>query len=79
MEVHPMATARVFEISVTSETSFEDAIEQGINSVDEEHRNFVASAWVKEQRVNVEAGAIVGYQVNLMVTVVAPEGKPAIW
>jgi flavin-binding protein dodecin len=30
----------------------------------------VTSAWVKEQRVDVEDGAIVGYQVNMMVTFV---------
>ena len=75
-----MATAaRVFEISVTSETSFEDAIEHGIKSVGEEYQNFVTSAWVKDQRVNLDAGAIIGYQVNLLVTVMIPEGKPAIW
>jgi flavin-binding protein dodecin len=30
----------------------------------------VTSAWVKEQRVDVKDGAIVGYQVNMMVTFV---------
>jgi flavin-binding protein dodecin len=33
----------------------------------------VASAWVKEQRVDVKDGAIVGYQVNMMVTFVLDE------
>jgi flavin-binding protein dodecin len=30
----------------------------------------VKSAWIKEQRVDVEYGRIVGYQVNLLVTFV---------
>ena len=30
----------------------------------------MTSAWVKEQRVDVKDGQIVGYQVNMMVTFV---------
>ena len=71
--------ARIVEISATSETSFEDAVQQGINAVGQDQLQFVASAWVKEQRVMVDAGSITGYQVNLLVTVMAPEGKPPIW
>ena len=71
--------ARIVEISATSDTSFEDAVQQGINAVGQDQLQFVASAWVKEQRVMVDAGRITGYQVNLLVTVMSPEGKPAIW
>jgi flavin-binding protein dodecin len=71
--------ARIVEISATSDTSFDDAVQQGINSVGQDQLQFVVSGWVKEQRVTVDAGRITGYQVNLLVTVMSPEGKPAIW
>ncbi len=62
-----MAVARVTEISSTSEKSFEDAIQTGIDRATKTLRN-VRSAWVKEQRVDVRDGRIAEYQVNLMVT-----------
>jgi flavin-binding protein dodecin len=62
-----MAVARVTEISSTSPTSFDDAIKQGIARATKTLRN-VRSAWVKEQRVDIENGQITEYQVNLMVT-----------
>ena len=66
-EEKAMAVARVTEISSTSSKSFEDAIQQGIGRATKTLRN-VRSAWVKEQRVDVDGGKIVQYQVNLMVT-----------
>jgi Uncharacterized conserved protein len=62
-----MAVARVTEISSTSTKSFDDAIQQGIARATKTLRN-VRSAWVKEQRVDVDGGKITEYQVNLMVT-----------
>ena len=59
--------ARVTEISALSATSFEDAVKVGIGRACETLRN-VTSAWIKEQRVEVRDGAIVGYQVNMLVT-----------
>ena len=64
-----MAVARVTEISSTSTTSFDDAIEQGIARATKTLRN-VRSAWVKEQRIDVRDDRITQYQVNLMVTFV---------
>ena len=64
-----MSIARVTEISATSTVSFEDAIKSGIARAADTLRN-VRSAWVKEQQVRVEGGAITEYQVNLMVTFV---------
>jgi flavin-binding protein dodecin len=61
--------ARVTEISSTSDTSLEDAIKVGIERANQTLRN-VRSAWVKEQQVKVNNGAIVEYQVNLLVTFV---------
>ncbi len=66
------SVARVTEISSQSEKSFEDAIRTGIARASKTLRN-VTSAWVKEQRLDVEGGKITGYQVNLLVTFVLEE------
>ena len=62
-----MSVARVTEISATSTTSFDDAVEKGVARAAKTLRN-VKSAWVKEQRASVEGDKITHYQVNLMVT-----------
>jgi flavin-binding protein dodecin len=64
-----MAVAKVTELSCTSSTSFEDAINQGITRATKTLRN-VKSAWVKEMRVGITDGAVSEYQVNLLVTFV---------
>lgn len=67
-----MAVAKVTEISSTSSSSFEDAINQGISRASKTLRN-VRSAWIKEQQVRVEDGRITEYQVNMMITFVLDE------
>lgn len=64
-----MAVARVTEISSTSGTSFEDAIKTGLDRANQTLRN-VKSAWIKEQQVRLDNGAIAEYQVNMLVTFV---------
>jgi flavin-binding protein dodecin len=64
-----MAVARVTEISATSPKSFEDAIKQGLERANQTLRN-VKSAWIKEQHVRLDNGAISEYQVNMLVTFV---------
>ncbi len=64
-----MSVAKVSEISATSKVSFEDAVQQGITRAGKTIRN-IRGAWVKEQHVRVDNGAIVEYQVNMMVTFV---------
>jgi flavin-binding protein dodecin len=56
--------ARVTEISARSETSFEDAVNVGLDRANATLRS-VKSAWIKEQSVDVENGVIVAYRVNL--------------
>jgi flavin-binding protein dodecin len=63
------SVARVTEISTRSEQSFEDAMRVGLERANKTLRG-VRSAWVKEQRVELEDGRIVAYQVNLLVTFV---------
>jgi len=67
-----MAIARVTEISATSTQSFEDAIKQGLDRANATLRN-VRSAWIKEQQVRLEGGAITEYQVNMLVTFILDE------
>ena len=61
--------ARITEISARSDTSFGDAIRVGVGRASETLRN-VSGAWVKEQKVEVENGAITAWQVGLEVTFV---------
>ena len=50
-----MSVARVTEISARSETSFEDAIQKGIERATQTLRN-VEGAWIKEQQVRITDG-----------------------
>ena len=68
-----MSIARITEISSTSDKSFEDAIQRGVDRATQTLRN-VRSAWVKEQQIRIDGGKIVQYQVNLMITFVLDEG-----
>ncbi len=67
-----MSVARVIEISSTSTKSFEDAMQQGIMRATKTLRN-VSSAWIKEQRVDIENNQVTRYQVNMLVTFVLEE------
>jgi dodecin len=72
-----MSVARVIEISSSSEKSFEDAIQQGINRASKTIRQ-LRSAWVKEQEVQIEGGKISRYKVNLLVTFVLEDDAVAL-
>lgn len=62
-----MSVARVTEITSSSTSSFEDAIEQGVARAVKTLKN-VEGAWVQEQKVVVEGGKITAYRVNMKVT-----------
>ncbi|NLE73004.1 MAG: dodecin domain-containing protein [Actinomycetales bacterium] len=65
----PSTVAKITELSVRSEVSFEDAIAAGIARASQTLRN-VSGAWVKGQKVEVKDGNIVAYQVMLEITFV---------
>jgi flavin-binding protein dodecin len=67
-----MSIARVVEISSRSDKSFENAIEDGITQIGKKVHD-VKSAWVKEQKVWVQEGKIITYQVILKVTFLLDE------
>ena len=62
-----MTVARVTEISATSQSSFEDAIKEGINRATGTLRG-VEGAWVKDMNIMIENGNVTGYKVNLAIT-----------
>ena len=64
-----MSVAKVIEVSASSTTSLEDAINQGIARACDTIAN-VRGAWIKEQKVSIEGGRIVSYRVNMQVTFV---------
>ncbi len=67
-----MAIARVAEIISSSNKSFEDAVQVGIERANQTLRN-VKGAWVQDQKVVVDNGAITEYRVNLQITFVLEE------
>ena len=69
-----MSVARVTELSATSQTSFEDAINQAISRATTTLRG-VEGAWIKDQNVLIQDGNITGYKVNLAVTFVLEDGS----
>ena len=69
-----MPIARVTELSATSDQSFEDAINQGIQRATSTLRN-VESAWIKDMNVMIENGNIAAYKVNMAITFVLEEGE----
>jgi dodecin len=67
-----MSIARVTELSATSETSFEDAINQAVARATKTLRG-VEGAWVKDMIVMIENGNITGYKVNVEITFMLEE------
>jgi len=68
-----MTIAKNIEISSTSETSFEDAIQQGVARISKTVKN-VEGAWIKEQKVGVTDGKISKYHVIMIVSFVIDDG-----
>lgn len=61
--------ARITTISSRSETSFDDAIREGISRASATLRG-ISGAWVKDQKLEISEGAITSYQVILEVSFV---------
>jgi len=62
-----LTVARVTEITASSEKSFQDAIEKGVDRATQTLKN-VEGAWIQDQKVVIEDGKIVAYRVTLKVT-----------
>jgi flavin-binding protein dodecin len=67
-----MSVARVTELSATSETGFEDAINEAVARATKTLRG-VEGCWVKDMNVMIENGNITGYKVNVEITFLLEE------
>lgn len=67
--VESMSVVKVTEIGAASPKSFEDAIRSGLARAQKTLKN-VKSAWIKEQEVVVEDGAVKEFRVFMKVTFV---------
>lgn len=64
-----MSVAKNIEITATSPSSFEDAIERGIARAARSVNN-IRGAWIKEQKINIQDGRATEYQVMMILTFV---------
>ena len=62
-----MSVAKIVEITAESERSFEDAVREGLSRASQTIKN-IEGAWIKEQKVRVSNGKVVGYRVDMKVT-----------
>jgi flavin-binding protein dodecin len=64
-----MSVAKNIEITATSPTSFEDAIESGIRRASKSLKN-IQGAWIKEQKLRIEDNRTTEYRVTMILTFV---------
>ena len=64
-----MSVAKVTEVIASSDKSYDDAVEKGIQRADKTLKN-IKGAWIENQTVKVEKGKVVEYRVNMRVTFV---------
>jgi hypothetical protein len=69
-----MSVAKNIEITSTSTTSFEDALNKGIERAAKTIDN-IRGAWVKEQKVKITDGRISEYTVMIILTFVLSGGS----
>ena len=62
-----MSVAKITEINASSSTSFEDAIQKGIDRANKT-LDRVQGAWINEMKVKVKDGKVTDYRVNMKVT-----------
>ena len=62
-----MSVAKITEINASSSTSFEDAIQKGVDRANKT-LDRVQGAWINEMKVKVKDGKVTDYRVNMKVT-----------
>ncbi len=70
-----MAVAKIIEVISGSKKSFDDALKQGIDRVNDSVTE-VTSAWIKDQSVVVSKGKVVEYRVVMKVTFIVKNKAP---
>ena len=69
-----MAVAKNIEITSSSTTSFDDALNSGIARAAKTINN-IRSAWVKEQKAEVNEGKVTEYRVTMILTFVLSDDE----
>lgn len=64
-----MTVAKVSEITATSDKSFADAVQRGIERASKTLHG-ITGAWIADQEVMVDKGKVTGYRVRMRVTFV---------
>jgi hypothetical protein len=70
-----MAVAKIIEVISGSKKSFDDAMKQGIDRVNDSVTE-VTSAWIKDQSVVVSKGKVTEYRVVMKVTFMVKNKAP---
>lgn len=69
-----MSVAKVIEITSTSEKSFEEAIQKGIDRANSTVQH-IQGAWIKEFKVDIREGKIVDYRVDMKLTFILNDAQ----
>ncbi len=64
-----MSVAKNIEITSSSASGFDDAVRSGIQRASKTINN-IRSAWIKEQKVEIENGNVTEYRVTMILTFV---------
>jgi flavin-binding protein dodecin len=64
-----MTIAKVSEVTSSSNKSFEDAIQKGIERASKTIRG-IQGAWIQEQKIVIDNDKIVEYRVNMKISFV---------
>jgi dodecin len=72
-----MTPGQVAEIHASSHTSVEDAIKRGIAAVDKTLKD-VRCLWMRDRSERLVAGAVLEYQVDMVITFVGDDWQPAV-
>jgi hypothetical protein len=64
-----MTVAKVTEITSTSDKSFADAVQNGIERASKTLHG-ITGAWIADQEVAVDKGKVTGYRVRMRITFV---------
>ncbi|MBN9600536.1 MAG: dodecin domain-containing protein [Afipia sp.] len=67
-----MSVAKVIEITSLSQKSFEDAVLQGVKRASKTIDN-IEGAWIKEQKLQIKDGKVIGFRVNMNLTFILDE------
>lgn len=69
-----MSVAKNIEVISSSTKGFDDAVTQGIQRAAKTIEN-LRGAWIKDQKVSIENGAVAEYRVTMILTFVVSDSE----